>query len=54
MFKGNVHCETRGVSKMAVVSYGYGTLPIEVYLFCNVAVVFSSTYFRFRRVQTDY
>jgi hypothetical protein len=29
---------------MAVVIYDYGTLPIEVYLFCNFAVVFSSTY----------
>jgi hypothetical protein len=39
---------------MDVVSYEYGTLAIEVCFFFYFAVVFSSTYFRFCQVQTNY
>jgi hypothetical protein len=46
--KGSLQRETRGFSKMTVVSYEYGTQAIGVCLFLNFAVVFSSTYFRFR------
>jgi hypothetical protein len=43
-----------GVSKMADVSSWYGTLAIEFCLYFNLAGVFSSTYFRFCQVQTNY
>ncbi len=43
-----------GVGKMAVVGYEYGTMVIEVCLYFNFAVVFSSTYFLFLQVQSNY
>jgi hypothetical protein len=38
---------------MAVVSYEYATLAIEVCLFLIFAAVSSSTYFRFCQVRTN-
>jgi hypothetical protein len=35
-------------------SYEYGTHAIEAGLFLNFGVVFSSMFFRFRQVQTNY
>jgi len=44
----------RRVGKLVVVGYLYGTLAIDVYLSVNFAIIFSSTFFRFRQVQANY
>jgi hypothetical protein len=43
-----------GFSKMAVVSYELRTLAIKVCLFLSCDDVFSSTYFHFSQVPTNY
>jgi hypothetical protein len=43
-----------GGLEWSVSTIEYGTLAIEVGLVFNFAVVFSSTYFRFRQIQTNY
>jgi|688.fasta_scaffold1705662_1 hypothetical protein len=45
----------KGGQQVAVVSSEYGTFGNKgLFVFFNFAVVFSSMYFRFRQVQTNY
>jgi hypothetical protein len=43
-----------GFSKMAVVGIEYVTLAIKVGLLFSFAVIFSLTYFLFRRIQKNH
>jgi hypothetical protein len=55
IFKGSVHgYNEKGSQQDGCFCYEYGTLAIKVFclLIFNLAVVFSSTHFRIRHVQT--
>jgi hypothetical protein len=52
--KGSVQRKTRGSERWKLLVLSMGILAIEVCLDFNFVVVFLSTYFLFRQVQTNY